>query len=549
MTSSSASRRTCRPTSASPCRTAAAGRTKVITNAGGINPVAAGRAAVAVARELGLGGLKVATVVGDDVTGRLGDLAAGGGLANLETGEGWDGFGHADEVLFASAYLGARPIVEALADGADVVITGRVADPSLFLAPLVHEHGWAADDWDRLAAGIALGHLCECSGQSTGGNFSGEWWTIVEPWKLAYPIAECESDGSFVLTKAPGTGGRVDFDTVRHQLLYEVHDPSAYLTPDVVADFTSLRLSEVGPDRVAVTGARGRPATATYKALVAHPAGWAGESRVAFGWPDAEAKARATAAIFRARVASAGYLVDEWLEEYWGVDALGGPTVPAGGAGEAPEVTLRVAWRAGDALDRRGDRPGDGAARALGPAMGAVRDRAQHVGPAFAAARPVADARRAVRGRRLGPGRDRGGLSMARLALRDLCGTRSGDKGDTSNVALFAYSPEAYEAICAAVTAEAVAAHFGSLVTGPVVRYEAANLLALNFVLEGALGGGGPRSLRSDNLGKTLGGALLRLEVEVPDEVAAAAPRRRPDVAWADEVPPPLAPRGPVAGA
>src|SRR5438105_11565632 len=232
------------------------GRTRFITNAGGINPVAAGRAVVGAARSLGVSGVKVATVVGDDVRGRASELGLPG------------------DALFASAYLGARPIVEALDAGAQVVITGRVADPSLFLAPLVHELGWAWDDWDRLAAGTVVGHLCECSGQSTGGNFSGEWWTIPEPWKFAYPIAECEPDGTAVLTKAPGTGGRVDFDTVRHQLLYEVHDPAAYVTPDVVADFTSLQLTDVGPDRVRVSGGRGRASTDTYKVLLAWPFGW-----------------------------------------------------------------------------------------------------------------------------------------------------------------------------------------------------------------------------------------------------------------------------------
>lgn len=327
----------------------AAKGTKVITNAGGINPVAAGRAAVETARRLGVTGLRIATVVGDDLHARLAELRhAGVDLANLDTGEHWDPETE-QRVLFANAYLGARPIVDALQQGADVVITGRVADPSLFLAPLVHEFGWAWDDWDHLAAGIAVGHLCECSGQSTGGNFSGDWWTIPEPWKLAYPIAECEADGTAVITKAGGTGGRVDFDTVRHQLLYEVHDPSAYVTPDVVADFTSLTLTDLGGDRVRISDARGTPATATYKALLATPYGWSGESRVAFGWPDAHAKARATARIFKERVAMAGLAVDEWLEEYWGVNALHGPTVPLDDAGEAPEVILRLAWRCADA--------------------------------------------------------------------------------------------------------------------------------------------------------------------------------------------------------
>ena len=332
------------------------GRTKVITNAGGINPIAAGRAAIDTARALGLSGLKIATVVGDDLTARLGALhEAGVNLDNAETGESWDDFAAAHggagapAMLFASAYLGVAPIVEALRAGADVVITGRVADSALFLAPLVHEFGWAPDDWDRLAAGTAVGHLAECSGQSTGGNFSGEWWTVPEPWNFGFPIAECEPDGTAVLTKAPGTGGRVDFDTVRHQLLYEVHDPAAYLAPDVVADFTSIELTEVGPDRVRLTGCKGLPATPTYKALIAYETGWAGETRVAFAWPDAYAKATATAAIFRRRVALAGHRAEEWHEEYWGVNALGGPTVPLDAADDAPDVSLRIAWRCPDA--------------------------------------------------------------------------------------------------------------------------------------------------------------------------------------------------------
>jgi hypothetical protein len=324
----------------------ASGRTKVITNAGGINPVAAGRVAAETAKKLGISGVRIATVVGDDLHGRLTELQAGGGLSNAETGQRWSEF--PGDVLFANAYLGARPIVDALQQGADVVITGRVADPSLFLAPLVHEFGWEWDDWDRLAAGIAVGHLCECSGQSTGGNFAGEWWTIERPWEFAYPIAECDDDGSAVITKPPGTGGRVDFDTVRHQLLYEVHDPAAYITPDVVADFTALQLDDLRDDRVRINNARGNAATTTYKTLIAYPYGWSGESRIAFSWPDAYAKARAAYTIFRERVAMAGHAVDEWLVEYWGVNALHGPTVPLADADEAPEVTLRVAWRCAD---------------------------------------------------------------------------------------------------------------------------------------------------------------------------------------------------------
>ena len=230
--------------------------------------------------------------------------------------------------MFASAYLGARPIVDALAQGADIVITGRVADASLFLAPLAYEHEWAADDWDRLAAGILVGHLLECSGQSVGGNYSGDWWALPHPWDLPYPMATVAADGTAVISKPAGSGGRVSTDTLRHQLLYEVHDPARYLAPDVVADFTSARFEDLPDDRVRITGVRGAPATDTYKLLLASHAGWAGEARVAFSWPDAYEKAKATAAILMKRVEMAGHPVDEWCVEYWGVDALGGDTVP-----------------------------------------------------------------------------------------------------------------------------------------------------------------------------------------------------------------------------
>ena len=338
----------------------AAGRTKVITNAGGINPTGAARAAVGVARELGITGITIATVLGDDLTGRVDELrdATASGLSHLDTRAPFAELPGTPR--FASAYLGARPICDALAAGADIVITGRVADAALFLAPAAYEHGWAWDDWDRLAAGILVGHLLECSGQVAGGNYSGDWWALPHPWDLPYPIAEVEADGTAVITKPASSGGRVSFDTVRHQLLYEVHDPRRYLAPDVVADFTSATFTDLGDDRVRVEGVRGAPATPSYKMLLAHPAGWAGEARAAFSWPDAHEKAKATAALLVKRVEMAGLAVDEWHFEYWGVDALGGPTArgatgtsDASGRSEGeqcepPEVALRAAWRCPD---------------------------------------------------------------------------------------------------------------------------------------------------------------------------------------------------------
>jgi hypothetical protein len=303
------------------------GRTKFITNAGGINPIAAGNALVATLRQHGVSGLTVATVVGDDIRPHSADL-------DLPS-----------DTLFANAYLGAAPIVDALERGADIVITGRVADASLFVAPLVHEFGWADDDWDRLAAGVTVGHLLECSGQVTGGNYSGAWWENPDPFRIGFPIAECEPDGTFVVTKPPGTGGMVTFDTVREQLLYEVHDPSAYLNPDVTADLAAVRLEDLGSDRVRVVGARGTPRPETYKGLVCTPGGYAGEARVSYSWPDAEAKARAALRYLRHRAESIGMMVDEWREEYFGVDSFGGPTVGDAIDHEPPEVMARLVWR------------------------------------------------------------------------------------------------------------------------------------------------------------------------------------------------------------
>ncbi|MGH9306869.1 MAG: acyclic terpene utilization AtuA family protein [Acidimicrobiales bacterium] len=335
------------------------GRTRFITNAGGINPLGAGRLALDVARSEGARGLKVATVIGDDVRPL-------GAQLDLDS---------RDHVLFANAYLGAAPIARALDQGADVVITGRVADASLYLAPLLHEFGWDMSDWDLLAAGVTIGHLLECSGQVTGGNYSGRWWEKIDPATVGFPIAEVSSDGTAVITKPPGTSGAVSFDTVREQLLYEVHDPARYLNPDVVADFTAVDLEDLGQDRVRVSGARGAPAPETYKALVCTPAGWAGESRFCYAWPDAEAKVRAAIEFVRRRTEADGLVVEEWCEEYFGVDGYGGSTVGRpragstvgrpragltvgrswagstpgpGGTGEPPEVIGRLAWRCAD---------------------------------------------------------------------------------------------------------------------------------------------------------------------------------------------------------
>ncbi|MEW8977340.1 MAG: acyclic terpene utilization AtuA family protein [Symbiobacterium sp.] len=317
---------------------------RLITNAGGINPRGAARAVAEVARELGLS-LKIACVTGDDIFDRLDELAAlGVQFAGPATGQTLADV--RDRVLFASVYLGANVVADALATGADVVITGRTTDTAQFLGPLIHEFGWARDDWDRLAQGIILGHLMECSGQVTGGNYQVGWEEIPDLHRIGFPIAEVSEDGSFVLTKAPGTGGKVDLKSVKEQFLYEIHDPTTYVTPDVVCDLTTTRLEQVGENRVRVSGTRGRPAPPTLKALLGFADGWMGEGYISFSWPKAYSKAKRAAQIIRARLEMQGVRPEEIHEEYIGINSLWGALAPEPvDEDQINEVRLRIAIR------------------------------------------------------------------------------------------------------------------------------------------------------------------------------------------------------------
>lgn len=317
---------------------------KLITNAGGINPPAAARAVAQVARELGLK-LKVACVTGDDIFGRLDDLTAAG-VVFRDKESGQELADIRDRVLFASVYLGAGVIAEALRQGADVVITGRTTDTAQFLGPLLYEFGWASDDWNRLAQGILLGHLMECSGQVTGGNLQVGWEEMANLERIGYPVAEVSEDGSFVLTKPEGTGGAVTLRTVKEQFLYEIHDPTTYITPDVICDLTTTRLEQVGENRVRVTGTVGRPAPPTLKALLGFADGWMGEGYVSFSWPKAYSKAKRAAEIVRGRLQMQGVRPQEIREEYIGINSLWGALAPEPVDEEqVNEVRLRMAIR------------------------------------------------------------------------------------------------------------------------------------------------------------------------------------------------------------
>jgi hypothetical protein len=320
---------------------------RVTANAGGVNPAGCAEAVRGVARELGFTGrLKIGTVTGDDIMSRLDELLARGvELRNMDTNEPLSSV--RGRVQSANAYLGAWPIVEALRRGAQVVITGRATDTGLTLAPLIHEFGWGETDWDRLAAGTVAGHIIECGAQVSGGNCQYEWQTIPDLANVGFPIVEASADGTFVVTKHEGTGGRVNVPSVKEQLVYEMGDPTGYITPDCVADFTTIRLEEAGRDRVRVSGVRGRPATEFLKVSISYSAGFKAVGTLVYAWPDAYAKARAADQILRARLERLGLRFDEILTEFVGANATHGPL-----AGEpsrdAPEVQLRVGVRGPD---------------------------------------------------------------------------------------------------------------------------------------------------------------------------------------------------------
>ena len=317
---------------------------RVTTNAGGVNPEACAAAIVETGRSLGLGGkLKVGVVSGDDILPRLDELLAKGvPLADMDTGRPLDAI--RPSVLSANAYLGAWPVVQALAEGAQVVVTGRVTDTGLTLAPLIHSFGWGAEAWDLLAAGTIAGHIIECGAQCSGGNDLADWPRVPALEDVGYPIVEAGPDGSFLVTKHAGTGGAVTVAGVTEQLLYEMGDPRQYITPDCVADFTTIRLERAGPDCVRVSGIRGRPATEFLKVSIAYAAGFKAVGTLVYAWPDALAKAREADRVLRARLDRLGLRFDEVLTEYVGYNATHGPLAGAP-APDLPEVQLRVGVR------------------------------------------------------------------------------------------------------------------------------------------------------------------------------------------------------------
>jgi hypothetical protein len=510
----------------------------VITNAGGVSPLACRDAVEALADKLGVADrLRVGVIVGDDLYDDLdGLLADGEELRHLDTGQSLEAV--RATVRSANAYLGAAPIVEALRLGANVVIAGRVTDTAVTLAPLMYEFGWAPDDWDRLAAGIVAGHIIECGPQCTGGNFT-DWHTVETFVDIGYPLIEAHPDGSFVVTKHPGTGGMVNGQTVAEQVLYELGGPR-YVSPDCVARFDSFRLSEDGPDRVRVSGIRGEPAPETLKVAVSHADGYRVTGRIMIAGPNAPAKAAKAAEIFWA-AAGGQDAYEETLTQFIGWDACHPPL----GDYEPEEILLQVAAR-----DRDRQRlESDFAPFVVGTGLGSVpgfcvpadqgRPRASevvahwpalisrarlHVGVVMGDCRHSVDlslpsdqqASVGFESEPTSPADVPAAGETVTVPLVRLCLGRSGDKGDTCNVGVIARSPQIYAWMTEALTPEVIRAHYGPVCAGPVERHEFPNLLALNFLLHNSLGGGGTSSIRFDAQGKTYAQYLLAMPVDVP---------------------------------
>ncbi|MCB1151110.1 DUF1446 domain-containing protein, partial [bacterium] len=487
--------------------------------------------------ELGLR-VKVGVVDGDDILPDLAALAAGGDpMDNMETGAPLAPV--RDRVTAANVYLGAEPVVRCLDAGCQVIVTGRVTDTGITLAPMIHEFDWADDDWDLLAAGIVAGHILECGTQASGGNLT-DWHEVPDLARVGYPIVEMREDGEFIVTKHAGTGGLVSEKTVKEQLVYEMGDPARYISPDVIARFDSIQLEDLGRNRVRVSGVQGCPRPEQFKVSMAYDDGWKALGTVLISGPEALEKAEAAAAIFWKRLGT------KYEETHTSVVGSGSIWPESLERWETTEVLLRLGVRDHDrakvqafgvllptlilsgpsGMAVTGGRPKPARVTAYWPALlrrESVSARATVLLPdgrehqtriAFDDAVPPRShppQLPAPRPRvKSWPRRTR------RVPLRALAYARSGDKGDTCNIGVLARSPEIYDWLRENLKPAQVKAFFRGIVKGRVTRHELDNLLALNFLMERSLGGGGTVSLMLDPQGKTLSQALLEMEVDVP---------------------------------
>lgn len=511
---------------------------KLIANAGGVNPEACARAARAVIAEAGLN-LKVAVITGDDrmasvdaiTTASPSDMFSG---AKMPT---------ADKITSINAYLGAFPIAKALAAGADIVITGRVVDSAVTLGACIHEFGWSEQDWDLLASGSLCGHILECGPQVTGGNFT-DWELAGDVSKIGYPIAEVRSDGSFVTTKPQGTTGLVSIGTVSEQMLYEIGDPQAYLLPDVTCDFSQVTLTQIEPDRVEVSPAKGRAAPTHYKTCLTYADGFRAGLYLTFVGKRASDKARAfsNAAIARAetmlRASNLGAFT-EVSQEIIGNGSQMGSTVASS------EIVMKVAVKHADAKGVRVFlRELNGTYLATPPGLsaftGAGRPKPSPVVRLFSYLTPKSDVTISIdiEGMRLShtdtvfktasiavrPNLPKAVTGSIELTIEDLAWARSGDKGDKANIGVIARKPEYLEALWSALTPARIGKIFSHFMEDidEVERFYLPGSHAINFLMNRSLGGGGAASLRNDAQAKGFAQILLAQTIEVPSDIAKA---------------------------
>lgn len=507
---------------------------KVVTNAGALNPAACARAFREAAEAAGVP-LKVAAIEGDDLMPQLDTILATSAV-DMFTGEPLPA-----QPMTMNAYLGARPIAAALAAGADIVVTGRSVDSSVVLGPLLHEFGWADTDYDLLSAGTLAGHVVECGPQCTGGNFTD--WATVPGWEdMGYPVAECFADGTAIVSKPRNTGGLVTPATISEQILYEIGDPGAYVMPDVICDWRDVKLEQVGPDRVRVSGARGSEPSSTYKVTATHTEGYRVMTTAMFAGVDAGAKARRAGEALVARaerlIAEAGHgpIAEQSIEVIGAGDTSG----PDHRHDTATEAVVKIGVRHPEkaALDHFAREYAPMALVAQG--MTGFFGGRPRVAPSIAVyhllvdkstvdvvvridddVQPVAIApgTATVIGTPELPDGEPGPAGPFTVTLRRLAYARSGDKGNNANIGVIARRPEFLSVIRDQVTAARVAAHFDQYLEGGVRRWELPGLSAVNFILEGALGGrGGTSTLRYDPQGKSFGAMLLEIPVTVPAE-------------------------------
>ncbi|MEW6413072.1 MAG: acyclic terpene utilization AtuA family protein [Candidatus Zixiibacteriota bacterium] len=525
-------------------------KVKVIASAGGINPIGMGRKIIEMAQKKKLN-LKVGIVYGDDIVNHLYELtAAGERFTNMETGE--DFFKVRPRITSANIYLGAEPVVKALEAGCQIIVTGRVTDTGLTLAPMIHEFGWAMDDWDKMAAGIIAGHVIECGAQASGGNIT-DWDEIKSFHNIGYPIIEMENSGEFVVTKHKSTGGLISEKTIKEQLVYEMGDPSNYISPDGVARFDTIQLKTEGVNRVRVFGIKGKPEPDHLKVSMSFEDGWKSNGAVLVSGPETEKKAKIIADIFWKKL--------RHKYEATRTDMLGAGSIwpDALRKCESNEILLRFAVRDrelkkvkdfGKALSTlilsgpagmavtTGGRPKPSLVVAYWPAlMHRSRVKAKVLVIDTKGDEDFHEISFPIRVRSIMPENDadhKSGVKARkytgksqRVKLQEIAYARSGDKGDTCNIGVLARSPEIYGWLVENLTAAEVKSFFKGITFGKVSRYELDNLHGLNFLLEETLGGGGTKSLMIDPQGKTLAQALLQMQVDVPSSILKNKPSKR----------------------